>query len=288
MIDTPITEARLCGGLVLARPSTGLRIVEFMTFNFAMQAIDHIVNSAAKTLYMSGGQMSCPIVFRGPNGAGGARGRPAQPGIFEHWYAHVPGLKVVAPFDRGRREGPAQSRHPRSRTRSCSWRTRFLYGIVGAVPKLGDFVSPHRQGRGLARVGKDVTIVSWSRGMVYALDAAKQLAEEGIEAEVIDLRTLRPLDIETVLASVRKTNRIVTVEEAWPVCSLGSEICAQSGGRYLRLSGRAANEGDGRGRAHALCRQSRKAGAARCRSRRSRRQICTLQELAAYMLAGSS
>ena len=224
VIDTPITEAGFAG-LGIGAAFAGLRpIVEFMTFNFAMQAIDHIVNSAAKTLYMSGGQMSCPIVFRGPNGAA-ARVAAQHSQEYSAWYAHVPGLKVVAPSTAADAKGllKAAIRDPNP---VVFLENEILYGVAGPVPKLDDFVIPIGKAK-VARPGKDVTIVSWSRGMVYALDAAKQLEAEGIEAEVIDLRTLRPLDMETVLASVRKTNRIVTVEEAWPVCSLGSEICAR-------------------------------------------------------------
>ena len=224
VIDTPITEAGFAG-LGVGAAFAGLRpIVEFMTFNFAMQAIDHIVNSAAKTHYMSGGQLSCPIVFRGPNGAA-ARVGAQHSQEYSAWYAHVPGLKVIAPSTAADAKGllKAAIRDPNP---VVFLENEMLYGVAGQVPKGDDFVIPIGKAK-VARPGKDVTIVSWARGMVYALDAAKELAAEGIEAEVIDLRTLRPLDMETVLASVRKTNRIVTVEEAWPVCSLGSEICAR-------------------------------------------------------------
>ncbi len=224
VIDTPITEAGFAG-LGAGAAFAGLRpIVEFMTFNFAMQAIDHIVNSAAKTLYMSGGQMGCPIVFRGPNGAASRVGAQHSQ-EYSAWYAHVPGLKVIAPSTAADAKGllKAAIRDPNP---VVFLENEMLYGVSGPVPKLDDFVVPIGKAK-IARPGKDVTIVSWSRGMVYALDAAKQLEAEGIDAEVIDLRTLRPLDMETVLTSVRKTNRIVTVEEAWPVCSLGSEICAR-------------------------------------------------------------
>ena len=224
VIDTPITEAGFAG-LGVGAAFAGLRpIVEFMTFNFAMQAIDHIVNSAAKTHYMSGGQLSCPIVFRGPNGAA-ARVAAQHSQEYSAWYAHVPGLKVIAPSTAADAKGllKAAIRDPNP---VVFLENEMLYGAAGPVPKGDDFVIPIGKAR-IARPGKDVTIVSWARGMVYALDAAKELAAEGIEAEVIDLRTLRPLDMETVLASVRKTNRVVTVEEAWPVCSLGSEICAR-------------------------------------------------------------
>jgi pyruvate dehydrogenase E1 component beta subunit len=224
VIDTPITEAGFAG-LGVGAGFAGLRpIVEFMTFNFAMQAIDHIVNSAAKTLYMSGGQMGCPIVFRGPNGAA-ARVGAQHSQEYSAWYAHVPGLKVIAPSTAADAKGllKAAIRDPNP---VVFLENEILYGVSGPVPKLDDYVIPIGKAK-IARPGKDVTIVSWSRGMVYALEAAKELEVEGIDAEVIDLRTLRPLDMETVLASVRKTNRIVTVEEAWPVCSLGSEICAR-------------------------------------------------------------
>ena len=224
VIDTPITEAGFAG-LGVGAAFAGLRpIVEFMTFNFAMQAIDHIVNSAAKTHYMSGGQLSCPIVFRGPNGAA-ARVAAQHSQEYSAWYAHVPGLKVIAPSTAADAKGllKAAIRDPNP---VVFLENEMLYGVAGEVPKLDDFVIPIGKAR-IARPGRHVTIVSWSRGMVYSLEAAKALEAEGIDAEVIDLRTLRPLDMETVLASVRKTNRIVTVEEAWPVCSLGSEICAR-------------------------------------------------------------
>jgi pyruvate dehydrogenase E1 component beta subunit len=224
VIDTPITEYGFAG-VGVGAAFTGLRpIVEFMTFNFAMQAIDHIINSAAKTLYMSGGQMGCPIVFRGPNGAA-ARVAAQHSQEFSAWYAHCPGLKVIAPSTAADAKGllKAAIRDPNP---VVFLENEILYGMTGLVPKVDDWVIPIGKAK-IARPGKDVTIVSWSRGMAYALDAAKQLEEQGIDAEVIDLRTLRPLDMDTVLASVRKTNRIVTVEEAWPVCSVGSEICAR-------------------------------------------------------------
>ena len=224
VVDTPITEARLAG-LGTGAAFAGLKpIVEFMTFNFAMQAIDQIVNSAAKTHYMSGGQMGCPIVFRGPNGAA-ARVAAQHSQDYSAWYAHVPGLKVIAPSTAADAKGllKAAIRDPNP---IVFLENEILYGAMGLVPKIEDFVVPIGKAK-IAREGKDVTIVSWSRGMIYALDAAKTLEADGIDAEVIDLRTLRPLDMETVLTSVRKTNRIVTVEEAWPVCSLGSEICAR-------------------------------------------------------------
>jgi pyruvate dehydrogenase E1 component beta subunit len=195
-----------------------------MTWNFAMQAIDHIINSAAKTLYMSGGKMHCPIVFRGPNGAA-ARVAAQHSQNYAAWYAHVPGLKVIAPYTSADAKGllKAAIRDPNP---VIFLENEILYGQSFDVPVLDDFVLPIGKAR-IARGGKDVTIVSFSRGMAYALDSAKRLAEEGIDAEVIDLRTLRPLDIETVVASVKKTNRIVTVEEGWPVCSIASEIAAR-------------------------------------------------------------
>ncbi len=223
VVDTPITEYGFAGvgvGAALA----GLKpIVEFMTWNFAMQAIDHIVNSAAKTLYMSGGQMRCSIVFRGPNGVA-ARVAAQHSQDYSAWYASVPGLKVIAPYTAADAKGLLKSAI-RDPSPVIFLENELLYGQSFEVPKLDDFVIPIGKAR-IARTGKDVTIVSYARGMAYALEAAKQLAGEGIEAELIDLRTLRPLDMATVLASVRKTNRIVTVEEGWPVCSIGTEICA--------------------------------------------------------------
>ncbi len=224
VVDTPITEYAFAGTGVGAAFAGLKPVVEFMTWNFALQAIDHIVNSAAKTLYMSGGQMHCPIVFRGPNGAA-ARVAAQHSQDFSAWYASVPGLKVIAPYTAADAKGllKAAIRDP---SPVIFLENEILYGQSFEVPKLDDFVLPIGKAR-VAREGSDVTIVSYSRGMAYALEAAKRLAEEGIEAEVVDLRTLRPLDIDTVLASVRKTNRIVTVEEGWPICSIGSEICAR-------------------------------------------------------------
>jgi pyruvate dehydrogenase E1 component beta subunit len=223
VIDTPITEQGFAG-IGVGAAMAGLRpIVEFMTWNFAMQAIDQIVNSAAKTLYMSGGQMGCPIVFRGPNGAA-ARVAAQHSQCYSAWYAHVPGLKVVAPSNPADAKGLLKSaiRDPNP---VLVLENEILYGAHGPVPK-GEWIVPIGKAR-IARAGSHVTIVSFARGMVYALDAAEKLAEEGIEAEVIDLRSLRPLDLATIIESVKKTNRLVTVEEAWPVCSVGSEICAQ-------------------------------------------------------------
>jgi pyruvate dehydrogenase E1 component beta subunit len=224
VIDTPITEHGFAGVGVGAALGGLKPIVEFMTFNFAMQAIDHIINSAAKTLYMSGGQMHCPIVFRGPNGAA-ARVAAQHSQCYSAWYAHVPGLKVIAPSNAADAKGllKAAIRDPNP---VVFLEHEILYGTSGEVPKGDDWVVPIGKAR-IARPGSDVTIVSFARGMVYALEAAQKLSEDGIEAEVIDLRTLRPLDMETIIASVKKTNRIVTVEEAWPVCSVGSEICAR-------------------------------------------------------------
>ena len=223
VVDTPITEYGFAG-VGVGAAFAGLKpIVEFMTWNFALQAIDHIINSAAKTLYMSGGQMHCPIVFRGPNGAA-ARVAAQHSQDFSAWYASVPGLKVVAPYTAADAKGllKAAIRDP---SPVIFLENEILYGQSFDVPKLDDFVLPIGKAR-IAREGGDVTIVSYSRGVAYALDAAKRLAEDGIEAEIVDLRTLRPLDLETVIASVKKTNRLVTVEEGWPICSIGTEICA--------------------------------------------------------------
>ena len=259
VIDTPITEYAFAG-VGVGAAFAGLKpIVEFMTWNFAMQAIDHIVNSAAKTLYMSGGQMHCPIVFRGPNGAA-ARVAAQHSQDFSAWYASVPGLKVIAPYTAADAKGllKAAIRDP---SPVIFLENEILYGQSFDVPKLDDFVLPIGKAR-VAREGSDVTIVSYSRGMAYALDAAKRLAEEGIEAEVIDLRTLRPLDLETVVASVKKTNRIVTVEEGWPICSIGSEICARVALEAFDRSRRATDEDHRRRRTNALRRKSREACAA--------------------------
>ncbi|MEM7774507.1 MAG: pyruvate dehydrogenase complex E1 component subunit beta [Pseudomonadota bacterium] len=225
VIDTPITEQGFTG-VGVGAAFAGLKpIVEFMTWNFAMQAIDQIINSAAKTLYMSGGQMGCPIVFRGPNGAA-ARVAAQHSQCYSAWYAHCPGLKVVAPSNASDAKGLLKSaiRDPNP---VLVLENEILYGTSGDVPKLDDWLVPIGRAR-IARSGDHVTIVSFLRGMVYALEAADRLADEGIQAEVIDLRTLRPIDWDTILTSVRKTNRLVTVEEAWPVCSVGSEICAQA------------------------------------------------------------
>jgi pyruvate dehydrogenase E1 component beta subunit len=224
VIDTPITEHGFAG-IGVGAAMAGLRpIVEFMTWNFAMQAIDQIVNSAAKTLYMSGGQMRCPIVFRGPNGAA-ARVGAQHSQDYSAWYAHIPGLKVVAPFSAADAKGLMKSaiRDPNP---VIFLENEILYGTSGPIPKMDNWLVPIGKAK-ILRPGRDVTIVSWSRGLSYSLAAAEELAKEGIEAEVIDLRTIRPLDMETVLESVRRTNRLVTVEESFPVCSVGTEICAR-------------------------------------------------------------
>jgi pyruvate dehydrogenase E1 component beta subunit len=224
VVDTPITEHGFAG-MAVGAALTGLRpIVEFMTFNFAMQAIDHIINSAAKTLYMSGGQMGCPIVFRGPNGAA-ARVAAQHSQDYTAWYSNVPGLLVVAPSNAADAKGLLKAAI-RNANPVVFLENEILYGQSGPVPKLDDFVLPIGKAR-IARSGKDVTIVSFSIGMTYALKAADELAAIGVEAEVIDLRTIRPMDIETVVASVRKTGRCITVEEGWPQSGIGSEISAQ-------------------------------------------------------------
>lgn len=221
--DTPITEHGFAG-IGVGAAMAGLRpIVEFMTFNFAMQAIDHIINSAAKTRYMSGGQMACPIVFRGPNGAA-SRVAAQHSQDYAPWYAHVPGLIVIAPWSASDAKGllKAAIRDPNP---VVFLEHELMYGKTFPVPELEDHVLPIGKAR-VVRPGADVTIVSYSRGMEFSLEAAETLAGEGIDAEVIDLRTIRPLDLETVLTSVRKTNRIVTVEEAWRVSGIGAEIAA--------------------------------------------------------------
>jgi pyruvate dehydrogenase E1 component beta subunit len=223
VIDTPITEYGFAG-VGTGAAMGGLRpIVEFMTFNFAMQAIDHIINSAAKTNYMSGGQMRCPIVFRGPNGAASRVGAQHSQN-FAPWYASVPGLIVIAPYSAADAKGLLKAAI-RSEDPVVFLENELLYGQTFDVPKLDDYVLPIGKAA-VVREGGDVTLVSYSIGVGVALDAAAQLAEQGIEAEVIDLRTIRPLDTATVLASVAKTNRLVCVEEGWPVCSVSSEIMA--------------------------------------------------------------
>ena len=222
VVDTPITEYGFAG-LGTGAAMGGLRpIVEFMTFNFAMQAIDHIINSAAKTNYMSGGQMRCPIVFRGPNGAA-SRVAAQHSQNYAPWYASVPGLIVIAPYSAADAKGLLKAAI-RSPDPVVFLENELLYGQSFDVPE-GDVVVPIGKAS-VVREGKDVTLVSYSIGVGVSLEAAKTLAEQGIEAEIIDLRTLRPLDTATVLASLKKTNRMVIVEEGWPTCSISSEIIA--------------------------------------------------------------
>ena len=224
VIDTPITEHGFAGlgtGAALA----GLKpIVEFMTFNFAMQAIDQVINSAAKTLYMSCGQMGCSIVFRGPNGAA-ARVAAQHSQDYSAWYSHIPGLKVVAPYSAADAKGllKAAIRDPNP---VIFLENEILYGQSGPVPKLDDFVLPIGKAK-VVRPGNNVTIVAWSIGMSYALKAAEELAKKHIQAEVIDLRTLRPMDTATVVASVQKTGRCVVVEEGWQQSGVGAEVAAR-------------------------------------------------------------
>ena len=221
IIDTPITEHGFTGMAVGAAMAGLNPIVEFMTFNFAMQAIDQIINSAAKTLYMSGGQMGCPLVFRGPNGAA-ARVGAQHSQDYAAWYAHIPGLKVVQPYSAADAKGLLKSaiRDPNP---VIFLENEILYGRSFDVPDIEDYTVPIGKAR-IWRQGTDITIVSFSIGMTYALAAADELAKEGISAEVIDLRTIRPMDTETVVNSVKKTNRCVTVEEGFPVCSIGSYL----------------------------------------------------------------
>ena len=224
VIDTPITEHGFAG-VGVGAAMTGLKpIVEFMTFNFAMQAIDQIINSAAKTLYMSGGQMGCPIVFRGPNGAA-ARVAAQHSQDYSAWYSQIPGLKVIAPFSAADYKGllKAAIRDPNP---VIFLENEVLYGHTGEVPKLDDYVIPIGKAR-VVRSGGHVSIISWSNGMSYALKAADELAKEGIEVDLIDLRTLRPLDTDTIVASVKKTGRAVTVEEGWQQSGVGAEIAAR-------------------------------------------------------------
>ena len=223
VIDTPITEYGFAG-IGTGAAMGGLRpVVEFMTFNFAMQAIDHIINSAAKTNYMSGGQMRCPIVFRGPNGAASRVGAQHSQN-YGPWYAAVPGLIVIAPYDAADAKGLLKAAI-RSQDPVVFLENELLYGRSFDVPKIDDYVLPIGKAR-IMRPGSDVTLVSYSIGVGLALEAAETLAAEGIDAEVIDLRTLRPLDTATVLESLKKTNRLVVVEEGWPTCSIASEIAA--------------------------------------------------------------
>ncbi|AMN42383.1 pyruvate dehydrogenase complex E1 component subunit beta [Rhodoplanes sp. Z2-YC6860] len=224
VVDTPITEHGFAG-LGVGAALAGLKpIVEFMTFNFAMQAMDQIINSAAKTRYMSGGQMGSSIVFRGPNGAA-ARVAAQHSQDYSSWYSHIPGLKVIAPYTASDAKGllKAAIRDPNP---IIFLENEILYGHSFPVPKLDDFVLPIGKAK-IARPGKDVTIVSFSMGMSYALKGAEELAKEGIDAEVIDLRTIRPMDTETIVESVKKTGRIVTVEEGWPQSGVGAEIAVR-------------------------------------------------------------
>jgi pyruvate dehydrogenase E1 component beta subunit len=224
VVDTPITEHGFAG-LGVGAALAGLKpIVEFMTFNFAMQAMDQIINSAAKTRYMSGGQIGSSIVFRGPNGVA-ARVAAQHSQDYSAWYSHIPGLKVIAPYTASDAKGllKAAIRDPNP---VIFLENEILYGHSFPVPKLDDYVLPIGKAR-IVRPGKDVTIVSFSMGMSYALKGADELAKEGIEAEVIDLRTLRPMDTDTIVESVKKTGRIVTVEEGWPQAGIGAEIAAR-------------------------------------------------------------
>lgn len=223
VVDTPITEHGFAG-LGVGAAMMGLKpVVEFMTFNFAMQAMDQIINSAAKTAYMSGGQIKCPIVFRGPNGAA-SRVAAQHSQCYASWYAHIPGLKVVAPYDAASAKGLLKSaiRDPNP---VIFLENEILYGQSFDVPADDDFTLPIGKAA-VVREGTDVTIIAFSIMVGKALLAAEELAKEGISAEVIDLRTLRPLDTETIVESVKKTNRIVSVEEGWPVAGMGSEIAA--------------------------------------------------------------
>ncbi|MFG1411281.1 pyruvate dehydrogenase complex E1 component subunit beta [Xanthobacter sp. VTT E-85241] len=224
VVDTPITEHGFAG-MGVGAAMAGLKpIVEFMTFNFAMQAIDQIINSAAKTLYMSGGQVHCSIVFRGPNGAA-ARVAAQHSQDYTSWYSHIPGLKVIAPYSAADAKGllKAAIRDPNP---IIFLENEILYGHSFEVPKLDDYVLPIGKAR-IARAGKDVTLVAWSIGMTYALKAAEELAKQGIEAEVIDLRTIRPMDTATIIESVKKTGRCVTIEEGWAQSGVGAEISAR-------------------------------------------------------------
>jgi pyruvate dehydrogenase E1 component beta subunit len=224
VIDTPITEHGFAG-LGVGAAFAGLKpVVEFMTWNFAMQAMDHLINSAAKTHYMSGGQVNCHVVFRGPNGPA-ARVGAQHSQDYTSWYSHIPGLKVIAPSNAADAKGllKAAIRDPNP---VIFLENEILYGHSSPVPKLDDFVLPIGKAR-VARAGNDVTIVAWSMGMSYVLQAADALAKDGIDAEVIDMRTLRPMDVESVIASVQKTGRAVTVEEGWRQSGVGAEIAAQ-------------------------------------------------------------
>ncbi|RJY08535.1 pyruvate dehydrogenase complex E1 component subunit beta [Aurantiacibacter aquimixticola] len=233
VIDTPITEYGFAG-IGAGAAMGGLRpIVEFMTFNFAMQAIDHVINSAAKTNYMSGGQMRCPVVFRGPNGAASRVGAQHSQN-YGPWYASVPGLIVIAPYDSQDAKGLLKAAI-RSEDPVVFLENELVYGQNFEVAQLDDHVLPIGKARTM-REGTDVTIVSYSIAVGVALDAAEELAEQGIDAEVIDLRTLRPLDTEAILTSLAKTNRLVIAEEGWPTCSIASEVisvCMEDGFDHL-------------------------------------------------------
>ncbi len=259
VIDTPITEHGFAG-IGVGAAMSGLRpIVEFMTFNFAMQAIDHIINSAAKTLYMSGGQMGSPIVFRGPNGAA-ARVGAQHSQDYAAWYSSVPGLKVVSPYSAADAKGLLKSaiRDPNP---VVFLENEILYGQSFEVPEVEDLIVPIGKAR-VARVGKDVTLVSWSIGMTLALKAADELAKQGIEAEVVDLRTIRPMDTETIVASVKKTGRCVTVEEGWAQSGVGAEIMARLMEHAFDYLDAPVVRVTGQGCADALCGQPREVGAA--------------------------
>src|ERR1700759_5287415 len=224
VVDTPITEHGFAG-IGIGGVFAGLRpIIEFMTFNFAMQAIDQVINSAAKQLYMSGGQVHAPIVFRGPNGAASRVGAQHSQD-YSAWYSHVPGLYVVAPYSAADAKGLLKAAI-RSNTPVVCLENELLYGSTGQVPKLDDYVLPIGKAR-IARAGKDVPIVSFSMGMRYATQATEKLVAAGVDVELIDLRTLRPLDSATVIESVKKTGRLVTVEEGWPQSGIGAELAAR-------------------------------------------------------------
>jgi pyruvate dehydrogenase E1 component beta subunit len=223
VIDTPITEHGFAG-IAVGAAFAGLKpVTEFMTWNFAMQAIDHIINSAAKTLYMAGGQLGCPIVFRGPNGAASRVGAQHSQ-CYASWYAHCPGLKVIAPWSAADAKGllKAAIRDPNP---IVFLENEMMYGQSFDIPADPDFILPIGKAK-IEREGTDVTITAFSRMVGVALQAAEKLAEQGISAEVINLRTLRPLDTETIINSVKKTNRLISVEEGWPYAGMGSEMAA--------------------------------------------------------------
>jgi pyruvate dehydrogenase E1 component beta subunit len=222
VIDSPITEYGFAG-LGVGAAFMGLKpIIEFMTFNFSMQAIDHIINSAAKTLYMSGGQMGCPIVFRGPNGSASRVGAQHSQ-CYASWYAHCPGLKVISPYDAEDAKGLLKSaiRDPNP---VVFLENELMYGKSFEVPMDDDFTIPIGKAK-IMREGSDITLSAFSIAVGMALEAAEELAKLGIDAEVINIRTIRPLDTETLVKSVQKTNRIVSIEEGWPFAGIGSEIC---------------------------------------------------------------